>query len=121
MFTRDMQAVGIKSRLRHSLRRGHGRECIAEPVHRSAFDIDATQAVRRAQSRSFIQQRAGLLRIGNVATEQNDPGRPHQPEPRAFQAGELRAAEPNNQQTPRRVPQTCRHPRPFSTCVFSDS
>ena len=40
---------------RDSLCRGHRRQCIPQPVHRSAFHIHASQLVRRAQARSFVQ------------------------------------------------------------------
>ncbi len=90
----------------HGLRRGNRRERIAQTIYRSAFDIDAANGPGAAESGGFFKQRARLLRVFDIAPEEDDARRAHQSEPGALQAGQLRAAEPHHQQASCRLPHT---------------
>ena len=77
------------------LRGRHGRESVTEAINHPAFNIDATQTVRRTVTRGRIKQSAGLRGVRDVASKKNDTRRTQEFEPGALHTGQLRAFQTN--------------------------
>ena len=73
--------------------RGQRGQGVAEPVHRSAFHVDAASGMRGAQTGGLVEQRAGLRRVRDVALEEDDAARAHQFEPGTLERREFGTAE----------------------------
>jgi len=82
------------------LRRRQRRQRVAQPVNCSAFKIDKPKRLRRADAGRRIEQLACLLRILNIALEENDPARPNDIEPCPFQAGQRVPDKPTTSNSP---------------------
>ncbi len=68
---------------------GSGRKSVAETVNRAAFEVDTAKAVGCGEGNCVVEERPGLLGVGDVATEEDDSGGTNQLEPGALKGGQL--------------------------------
>jgi len=85
----------------HSLGRRHGSQSVTQPVNAAALEVNAAKAVRCAERRCLIEQRASLSGVDDIATKKNDSSGPYQLQPCTLQSRELSASEAHYEQASR--------------------